>query len=245
MLVLSRRLNQKILLPSINASVEVVAVKGNVVRLGVVAPPDVTVLREELADGPAAVLSKKTTNQTSRPVDLKTACAELAAMRERFRGVLPPEEAATLQRVETELREILNGKPAAAPKRAARDGRRRPTALLVEDNANERELLAQFLRMAGVRVDTAGDGADALGYLNTHCRPDVILLDMGMPRCDGPTAVRAIREDPAYAGVKIVAVTGHLPGEFNLPVGPSGVDRWVHKPVDPIALVRELERDVE
>lgn len=244
MLVLSRRLNQKILLPSINASVEVVAIKGNVVRLGVVAPPNVCVLREELADDPSAVLPMKATGQSSKPIDLKTACAELAAMRERYRGVLPPEEAATLLRVETELREILNGK-SAAPKRKARDGRRRPTALLVEDNANERELLAQFLRMAGVRVDTAGDGADALGYLNTHSRPDVILLDMGMPRCDGPTAVRAIREDPAYAGVKIVAVTGHLPGEFDLPVGPSGVDRWVHKPVDPIALVRELERDVQ
>ena len=95
--------------------------------------------------------------------------------------------------------------------------------------------------MAGVRVDTAGDGTDALGYLNTHSRPDVILLDMGMPRCDGPTAVRAIRQDPAYAGVKIVAVTGHLPGEYDLPVGPLGVDCWVHKPVDPVALVREFE----
>jgi carbon storage regulator CsrA len=245
MLVLSRRLNQKILLPSINASVEVVAIKGNVVRLGVIAPPNVTVLREELADGPAAVLSMKAASQSTRSVDLKTACAELAALRERFRGVLPPEEAAILQRVEMDLREILKGRSSAAPKRPARDGRRRPTALLVEDNANERELLAQFLRMAGVRVDTAGDGADALGYLNTHNRPDVILLDMGMPRCDGPTAVRAIRQDPAYAGVKIVAVTGHLPGEYDLPVGPEGVDRWVHKPVDPVALVRELERDME
>ncbi len=245
MLVLSRRLNQKILLPSINASVEVVAIKGNVVRIGVIAPPDVPVLREELADAPAAVLSMKSASQTSRPLDLKTACAELAALRERFRGVLPPEEAAILQRVETDLREILNGKSSGKPKRAASNGRRRPTALLVEDNANERELLAQFLRMAGVRVDTAGDGADALGYLDTHSRPDVILLDMGMPRCDGPTAVRAIRDNPANAGVKIVAVTGHLPGEYDLPVGPEGVDRWVHKRVDPIAMGRELERDVE
>ena len=244
MLVLSRRLNQKILLPSINASVEVVAIKGNVVRIGVIAPPNVTVLREELADAPA-VLSMKASSQSSRPLDLKTACEELAALRERFRGVLPPEESAILQRVESELREILDGKSTPAPKRPRRDGRRRTTALLVEDNANERELLAQFLRMAGVRVDTAGDGTDALGYLNTHSRPDVILLDMGMPRCDGPTAVRAIRQDPAYAGVKIVAVTGHLPGEYDLPVGPLGVDCWVHKPVDPVALVRELERDVE
>jgi CheY-like chemotaxis protein len=115
---------------------------------------------------------------------------------------------------------------------------------LVEDNPNERELLATFLRMAGLSVDTAGDGADALGYLHSHARPDVILLDMGMPRCDGPTAVRAIRQEPALAGVKIVAVTGHAAEEFDLKAGPGGVDRWFQKPVDPAVLVRELEREL-
>ena len=48
MLVLSRRLNQKLVLPGLNVTVQVVAVKNGVVRLGVEAPPDVQVLREEL-----------------------------------------------------------------------------------------------------------------------------------------------------------------------------------------------------
>jgi len=50
MLVLARRLNERIVLPGLGITVQVVGIKGNVVRLGIVAPPGVTVLREELVD---------------------------------------------------------------------------------------------------------------------------------------------------------------------------------------------------
>ena len=56
-------------------------------------------------------------------------------------------------------------------------------------------MLALFLRNAGLDVDTACDGSDALDYLHTHRRPDVVLLDMGLPRCDGATVVRKVRWD--------------------------------------------------
>jgi carbon storage regulator CsrA len=117
-------------------------------------------------------------------------------------------------------------------------------ALLVEDNPNERELLAIFLRLAGVDVDMAGDGADALDYLRGGQRPDVVLLDMGMPRCDGPTAVREIRRDPALGGLKIIAVAGRPEEDFNLPRGSDGVDRWFRKPVDPGLLLRCLNQEL-
>ena len=73
----------------------------------------------------------------------------------------------------------------------------------------------------------------------------MVLLDMGLPRVDGPTAVREIRRDPAFAGLKIFGVTGHLPDEFNLARGPEGVDRWFCKPLDPAALVRDLNAELE
>jgi CheY-like chemotaxis protein len=174
------------------------------------------------------------------------AAAALAALADRRRDGLPADAAALLARIEDDLqalrRRLMGQHSAAPPQRRDGAGQRR-TALLVEDNANERELLATFLRLAGLSVDTAGDGADALGYLATHPRPDVVLMDMGLPRCDGPTAVRAIRHNPALAGVKIVAVTGHAAEEFNLGAGPAGVDRWFRKPVDPAVLVRELEQE--
>jgi carbon storage regulator CsrA len=257
MLVLSRRLNQKILLPSVHTSVQVLSVKGNVVRLGIAAPPGLTILREELVQEapqrvpqawppPAGRTAPEPLPDPAVAARVDAALANLALLSGRERRSLPAETAAALACAEAELQGVrerlaarndLGSHPGADPVR----GRR---ALLVEDNANERELLATFLRLAGLSVDTAGDGADALGYLASHPRPDVVLLDMGLPRCDGPTAVRAIRHNPALANLKIVAVSGHAAEEFDLPHGPAGVDRWFQKPVDPATLVRELDLEL-
>ena len=113
-------------------------------------------------------------------------------------------------------------------------------ALLVEDDQYQRELLAGVLRMGGVEVETAGDGCDALDHLSSHDRPDVVLLDMGLPRCDGATVVRTVRKNPAYAGMRIFAVTGSTPTEFDLSAGSAGVDRWFRKPLDPTSLLHDL-----
>jgi CheY-like chemotaxis protein len=115
---------------------------------------------------------------------------------------------------------------------------------LVEDEENERELLAGYLRLAGFAVDTAGDGCDALDHLHAGERPDVVLLDMSLPRCDGATTAREIRRDPACAGLKIFAVSGHSPNEYKLDRGHGGIDRWFHKPLDPAALLRELTQEL-
>jgi carbon storage regulator CsrA len=255
-LVLSRKTNQKILFPAVAASVQVLSVKGSVVRLGIDAPPGLTVLREELAAGapPAAPegFPRRPGRTAPEPeVDrtalqrVEAALAELALLPLSRRAALPADAAAALAAVEADLRALrLQLGDAARSSAAAAASRCCHRALLVEDNANERELLATFLRLSGLSVDTAGDGADALGYLASNPRPDVVLLDMGLPRCDGPTAVRAIRHDPALAGVKIVAVTGHAPDEYDLPAGPCGVDRWFQKPVDPAVLLRELDREL-
>lgn len=118
-------------------------------------------------------------------------------------------------------------------------------ALLVEDDPNERELLAGFLRLSGLEVATAGDGCAALDYLHGNPCPDVMLLDMGLPRCDGPTAVREIRREPAYHGLKIFAVTGHPPEDLDVETGPMGINRWFRKPLDPGALLQELTRELD
>src|SRR5262249_53908914 len=117
-------------------------------------------------------------------------------------------------------------------------------ALLVEDDANQRELLAGFLRMSGIDVATAGDGCAALDYLHSHPCPDLVLLDMGLPRCDGPTAVRLIRSEAAYRDLKIFAVTGASPDELGVETGPAGINRWFRKPLDPTALLQELRQEM-
>src|SRR6266849_2346121 len=183
MLVLSRRPNDKILFPSINVTVQVVSVKGGTVRLGIDAPPEVPILREELQD-----------RAETRPANLapvETAEARLRELRHLVRnrlnvtsiglGLLRQQASAgwsddlerTIDKMEEEmqmLRQRLESDAAKAP--PPQPARKVRKALLVEDDQNERELLAGFLRWSGFEVDTAGDGCDALDHLRAGQRPD-------------------------------------------------------------------------
>jgi carbon storage regulator CsrA len=240
MLVLSRKPNEEVVFPASATRVRVLGVKKGAVRLGIDAPPDVHVLRGELRDrdvewAPPPSAPPARLGERLRVTDVGLGLLQLQLDSGHF-----DDARATLAAVRQDLRLLrrgLDGEPPAAPRKA-------PRALLVEDDRNECELLASFLRHSGLEVDTAGDGWDALDALRSRGRPDVVLLDMGLPRCDGPATVRHIRRDPALAGLKIFAVSGHLPGEFDLPSGPAGVDRWFHKPLDPAELVRDLTEEL-
>ena len=251
MLVLSRRVNEKIVFPGFQAAVQVLGVKGNTVRLGIQAPPEVRVLREEIPDraaewGAPASLPEKPALVEVVGKRLKIAGIGLGLLRGQIQAGGTEDALAIVEALAEDLqllqrRLVGEAEKAALPPRVAARAKK---ALLVEDNANERELLARFLRMAGFEVDTAGDGADALDYLRDRGKPDVMLLDMGLPRCDGPTTVRAIRGDRALDGLRIVAVSGHAAEEYDLGRGPGGIDRWFCKPIDPTELIRDLEREL-
>jgi CheY-like chemotaxis protein len=177
---------------------------------------------------------------------LEVARAGLAELQRQLAAGRTTEAETTRRKLEEDLgllQRRLAGEPEPTAAPPARGYRR--TALLVEDNPSERQLLAMFLRRSGLNVVTAGDGNDALDYLHSRGRPDVVLLDMGLPRCDGATMVREVRRDPALAGLKIFAVSGHGPEEFNLDQGPAGVDRWFQKPVDPDHLVHDVNEELD
>jgi carbon storage regulator CsrA len=249
MLVLSRRVNEKVLFPGISASVQVLGVRGNAVRLGVQAPPEVKVLREEVPDrqaGSAPPCAGAERPALARLVGnrLRVAGVGLAVLVRQLREGGVEDALLTADHLAEDLwllRRRVAEEVGAPP---APEARRPRKALLVEDNANERELLAEFLRLGGFEVDTAEDGAEALDYLRGRGKPDVVLLDMGLPRCDGPTTVREIRRDPACAGLKVVAVTGRRPEECGLGQGPGGIDRWFRKPINPPDLIRALEGEL-
>jgi carbon storage regulator CsrA len=258
MLVLSRKLNEKILFPGIQASVEVVAIRGNVVRLGIQAPHNVAVVREEIKDRPNWRGNGPSPKAPPTPLPLprevihqmrnrlNAASIGLALLRKQHQLGMHDSLGATLDKIEQEMQALRRQfeSPADAPAPAPP---RRPTkvgkALLVEDDQNERELLAAYLRMAGLDVDVASDGQDALDYLHTHQRPDVVLMDLALPRCDGPTAIREIRSDPAIADVKIFAVTGRKREQFS-DGGSLRVDRWFNKPLNAEDLLRDLRREI-
>jgi carbon storage regulator CsrA len=261
MLVLSRKVKEKIVFPTINTAVQVVEVRRGVVRLGIEAPPEITVLREEVADRSATWRPVKDCPE-ARPEDeveqdqfkhqlqdrLKTTAVNLGLVRLQLDAGLLKEATVTLARLQDDfqlLRYGLEGELEKQPVKPPVNTRKPRKALLVEDNRDERELLARLLRQAGLEVATTGDGADALDYLGSHGKPDVILLDMGLPRVDGPTVVRQLRCDPAFVGLKIFGVTGHLPDEFDLERGPRGIDRWFQKPLDTNLLLHDLTEELD
>lgn len=249
MLVLSRRASDKICFPNLGISVEVLRINGNTVRLGIDAPDDVKVLRHELLNcweseigstqtaGKWGELSHDLRNR------LNTASLALHLMQKQIEAGLVNEAESTMQKALREFQALDKELGAAhSQSRAVAEGRRR--VLLVEDDANERELLSGVLRMSGFTVDTADDGLAAMGYLNKHKLPDVVLMDMRMPRLDGPKTVSAIRSTPNYSGVKLFAVSATDPDVLGVRTGPQGIDRWFSKPLDPSSLVVELNREV-
>ena len=112
--------------------------------------------------------------------------------------------------------------------------------LLVEDHALVRAGLEQLLaRVDGIEVvGSAGDGAEAV-ELAAECRPDVVLMDLVMPRMDGREATRRIVErDPA---VSVVVLTSFSDREQILEALDAGAIGYLLKDAEPAELVRGIE----
>jgi carbon storage regulator CsrA len=241
MLVLSRRPQEKVVIPAVGTTIQVVSVKPGVVRLAFDAPPHVKVFREEVL-ARAGASSDADADPVRELNRLNATGIGLELLRHQLLTGRHDEAAETLGLLEEEYRTLrARVQECAEHLRTPAPPTRRPaSALVVEDDRNERELLAGLLRLAGLTVETADDGADALDRLNQRGPADFVLLDMVLPRLDGPATVRAIRRDPALGRVKIFGLSGHSSDRFDLPRGPAGVDRWFAKPLNPQELLKEL-----
>lgn len=242
MLVLSRRETEKVVFPGLGITVEVLRVQGHSTKLGIDAPPEVPILRHEIA-GPNAI---------EFPADSGTASEKLSGLAHAVRRQLDSAANALnrlhqhldedqsqigqqivmdlfhdLQSLERDANRALEGSSQA----------KSITVLVVEDSIIERKLLGGVLEMSGMNVITAGDGKEALDFLSLHAMPDAVLLDMLMPRCDGPEFVKQVRADPKFKILKIFAVSGTDPSELGLATGEGGLDGWFPKPLEPGELI--------
>ena len=270
MLVLSRKEDQKIIFPNLGISVEVTRVKGRSVRLGVEAPRSIKVVRGELLDNEdSSIDAFQQLDSRLSSLDLETRhklrnqlnTASLSvnvAQKQLERGGHEKAEIFLSQAIEAlnELNQLfestaMGGKnePPLAPVKpspkatVALEGNW--SALVVEDNDNERELLAGVLEMAGFEVISVADGQAAIDYLSLHARPDIVLMDMNMPRLNGPQTISKIRTDSATSDLPIFGVSGLTQSEANIPLGDRGVTGWFSKPVNPNRLVSYLREEIE
>ncbi|MRX06555.1 response regulator [Pseudoduganella sp. FT25W] len=119
---------------------------------------------------------------------------------------------------------------------SALDGAR---ILLVEDNANNREVALDFLSAARMRIDVAEHGAEALRMVD-HTDYDLVLMDVQMREMDGLTATRQIRAMPRHAHLPIVAMTAYaMAGDRDKSLA-AGMNDHVTKPIVPEQLFRTL-----
>jgi carbon storage regulator CsrA len=260
MLVLSRGQNDRVVFPTLGISVEIIRVAGKKVRLGIEAPEEIPVHRHEVCERieakaaagdeeeqvltfPAANKSYMARLNHDTRNRLNSAALGLHLLHRKLENGDLSDVESTIFTIFNELKgiETLLEQPTKASAETQAEVHRR--ALVVEDNDNERELLAGYLRISGFDVETAADGLQAMVRL-TQNAPDVVLLDMRMPRFDGRKTVAAIRNNPDYRGLKLFAVSGTKPEEMNVALGPNGVDRWFTKPLDPKTLIDALHDEL-
>lgn len=238
MLVLSRRSLEKVLFPNLGVTVQVLQIKPNQVRLGIEAPPAVTVLREELDSSEVAAPPPSRSHAIANLLNKLNLSVHVLEKQLEL-GKSAEAQATIAQLKDTLLHTDMGslGRTRTAPRKCR--------SLVVEDDGNERELLAGLLEMNGCECRQAADGEEALKVLECEPQlPDFVLMDLWMPRCDGEYAIRHIRGNPRYRDLKVFAVSGTKPQEAKVSIGPEGFDAWFTKPLNPTKLWEAIRSEL-
>jgi two-component system, sensor histidine kinase len=111
--------------------------------------------------------------------------------------------------------------------------------VLIEDDEDSREMLRVSLEMAGHEIGVAADGPGGLDLVQRR-RPDVVLIDVGLPGMDGYEVARRIRTTPEGGRMRLIALTGYGQQEDRRRSRESGFDAHLVKPIDPACLMSAL-----
>ena len=117
----------------------------------------------------------------------------------------------------------------------------KPTILIAEDSADSREMMQVLLETRGYQVIAANDGRHAV-EVALNSRPDLVLLDLELPKLDGLSVTRNLRLHPNFKDVPIVILSGHDPSRFRQDALDAGCDDYLLKPIDFDSLHELLDR---
>jgi len=113
--------------------------------------------------------------------------------------------------------------------------------LVADDNLPSREILREVLEMSGYEVMEASDGEEAVQKAQRN-KPDLMLLDIQMPRLDGFGVLKALRADPQLASLPVLALTAFAMQGDRERAMDAGFDGYITKPLDLTLLRQELRR---
>jgi CheY-like chemotaxis protein len=111
--------------------------------------------------------------------------------------------------------------------------------LVVEDSPGIRRLVEVCLRPLDLTIATREDGPSGLAAVK-ELRPDVVILDIGLPKMDGWEVLVRIREDEAIAHIPVLVLTAHAEEESRKRADAGGADSFVTKPFQPAELRRQV-----
>ena len=106
-----------------------------------------------------------------------------------------------------------------------------PTILIAEDSADAREMMRVLLALKGYQVLSVENGVRAV-EVALMGRPDLILLDLELPRLDGLGVVRILRSHREFRDTPIIIVSGHDPAGYGQPAIEAGCSAYLPKPID-------------
>ncbi len=120
----------------------------------------------------------------------------------------------------------------------------RPLALVVDDSITVRRVMERFLLRNGMRVVTAKDGLDAISAVS-DAKPDIILLDIEMPRMDGYEFATHVRNDERIADVPIIMITSRVGDKHRARAIEIGVNDYLGKPYQDSQLLESIQQLLE
>jgi len=116
--------------------------------------------------------------------------------------------------------------------------------LLVEDNEMNRDMLSRRLKRKGYEVIIAVDGEEGVSTAKKES-PDLILMDISLPKLNGWEATQRIKKDPETANIPIIALTAHALSGDREKALEAGCDEYEAKPLDLAQLIEKMERLLE
>ena len=140
---------------------------------------------------------------------------------------------------------VHKAEPAAQPPARAKDAPQTPPAplrvLIADDNVDTAESFNILLKLNGYETQLAHDGRQALEQVRTQ-RPDIAIVDIGMPQLNGYDVARRIREEPWGKHIFLIAATGWAQPEDRRRTHEAGFDIHLVKPVEPDVLLNLLQQ---
>lgn len=121
------------------------------------------------------------------------------------------------------------------------DRKTAPLILVVEDYDDAREMYVEYLTFTGFRVESATNGLEAI-EMTQRLKPDLVLMDLALPKLDGWEATRRLKSDPATSRIPVIALTGHALAGHAERAREAGCDSFITKPCVPDELVAEISR---